>query len=140
MIHNIRVFNVSQNVNTEIPLSSVVRDYDNAILTLNLNQTIQAGWSINISIFYSGLIDKGPGRGAFLNWDYLEYNKQQSWIFATTFEGGPSARSLVPSYDEPSKKAIWYVKVQYPADMVALSNSLEESVVHLGNGKVGRRS
>uniref|UniRef100_A0A914D8W2 Aminopeptidase N-like N-terminal domain-containing protein n=1 Tax=Acrobeloides nanus TaxID=290746 RepID=A0A914D8W2_9BILA len=135
IIHHIRVFNQPPTGNlTELNYTSIVRDYDNATLTIHLGQPIPVNGNIQISIKYSGFIDKGPAEGTYVNWDYLEYNKQKSWIFATDFEGGPSTRSLVPCYDEPSKKAIWYVTVIYPTDMVAISNTLEESVINLGNG------
>uniref|UniRef100_A0A914C2G0 Aminopeptidase N n=1 Tax=Acrobeloides nanus TaxID=290746 RepID=A0A914C2G0_9BILA len=132
MINHLRVFKTNGSI--EVPWNSITRDYDNAIVTINLAQPIQAGTSILIVVNYTGLIDNNPGEGTYMNWDYLDYNKQKSWIFATDFEGGPSTRSLAPCYDEPHYKASWYVTVQYPTDMVALSNALEERTRNLGNG------
>jgi aminopeptidase N len=134
MINHLQVFKTNGSI--EVPWNSITRDYDNAIVTINLAQPIQANTSILIVVNYTGLIDNNPGEGTYMNWDYLDFNKQKSWIFATDFEGGPSTRSLVPCYDEPHYKANWYVTVQYPTDMVALSNALEERTRNLGNGTI----
>uniref|UniRef100_A0A914EJ50 Aminopeptidase n=1 Tax=Acrobeloides nanus TaxID=290746 RepID=A0A914EJ50_9BILA len=136
MIHRIQVTANRSIIN--IPIAAVYRDNENAFLTIKLAQPILQKTSINIIIEYTGFIKDSPGEGEYINFDYLEVNKKKSWIFATDFEGGPSARSLVPCLDEPAYKATWSVTVQYPMDMVALSNGLEERTISLG-GESGFR-
>ena len=56
------------------------------------------------------------------------------WIFATYFESGPSARSLVPCFDEPQYKAVWTVTLSHPADTVALGNMPDQGTTLEADG------
>jgi aminopeptidase N len=123
------------DTNQTLVVNGLHRDYDNAIVILQMNATIAAGANIQVCFNYSGFIfDKTPNEGTISNYDYLQSDGRKSWIFATDFEGGPSTRSLAPSFDEPAYKAKWQVTVIYPAEYTPLSNTLDESTVNLNNG------
>uniref|UniRef100_A0A914C589 Aminopeptidase N n=1 Tax=Acrobeloides nanus TaxID=290746 RepID=A0A914C589_9BILA len=120
---------------TNIPYSGISRDYDNALLTVDLSASILTHTQIVVTIGYTGFISNQPSAGVYTNYDYLEIDGKKSWIFGTLFEDGPSTRSLAPCLDEPDYKATWHVTVDYPSDLVALGNTIEESVVTLGDGR-----
>uniref|UniRef100_A0AC34FG19 Aminopeptidase n=1 Tax=Panagrolaimus sp. ES5 TaxID=591445 RepID=A0AC34FG19_9BILA len=125
------------DTNQTLTVSSITRDYQNAIIVLTMNDTIRANANIQICFNYSGFIfAETPNEGTLSNYDYLQSDGRKSWIFATDFEGGPSTRSLAPSFDEPIYKAKWQVSIIYPGEFTALSNTLEESTMNLNNGLV----
>jgi aminopeptidase N len=125
------------DTNQTLTVSNIIRDYDNAIIILIMNAVIPANANIQVCFNYSGFIfEQTPNEGTLSNYDYLQSDGRKSWIFATDFEGGPSTRSLAPSFDEPAYKAKWKVSIIYPGEFTALSNTLDESTVNLNNGLV----
>ena len=130
-------FSVAIQGSQSVPVSSVTRDFKNAIITLNLGSTIPAGSVVQVTFNYSGYIfSQTPNEGMLSNYDYLQSDGRKHWIFTTDFEAGPSTRSLAICFDEPSYKATWQVTITYPGEFTALSNTLEQSYTNLGNGLV----
>ncbi|VDM38180.1 unnamed protein product [Toxocara canis] len=114
--------------NTSYQFSSIQKDFDSAFLIIplatNINMEVGSNWTLSIK--YTGFIYGEPTNGVYLNTNFFEFNGKMTYIFSTFFEKGPSARSLVPCFDEPSYKATWQLSVDHPADMIALANMPDE--------------
>uniref|UniRef100_A0A7E4UT57 Aminopeptidase n=1 Tax=Panagrellus redivivus TaxID=6233 RepID=A0A7E4UT57_PANRE len=118
-----------------ITVIKIERNFTTAIMNLHLNAAIPKGNRISVQLVYSGFIfDHTPNEGIITNYDYSTVDNLKHWIFATDFEGGPSTRSLAPSFDEPNFKGRWTVNVIHPTEYTALSNTLESSISILGGG------
>ncbi|KAI6185549.1 hypothetical protein M3Y98_00036100 [Aphelenchoides besseyi] len=98
------------------------RDFDNAVLTLTLQNALTVGASVNIQIIYVGLLFKTTEQ------KQQGVNFVYSNILVTLFSNGAYPRSLVPSFDEPKYKAVWNVVVYHPSSLTALSNQKIASI------------
>ncbi|VDK57358.1 unnamed protein product [Anisakis simplex] len=107
-------------------ISSIRKDLVNAFLYIDTDAPFTANSVWILSIDYVGFIFAKPSKGVYTNTNYFEFNDKKAWIFSTYFESGPSARSLVPCFDEPNYKARWQVTLDHPADMIALGNMPDE--------------
>ncbi|KHN76517.1 Thyrotropin-releasing hormone-degrading ectoenzyme [Toxocara canis] len=103
---------------------TIEKDFEFAFLKIPLPSglTLTPGVTWTLSIKYTGFIFGNPSKGVYTNTNFFEFNGKMAWIFSTYFESGPSARSLVPCFDQPNYKATWQLSIQHPADMIALSN------------------
>ncbi|KAI6189437.1 Thyrotropin-releasing hormone-degrading ectoenzyme [Aphelenchoides bicaudatus] len=103
------------------------RDYDNGILTLDLESLVAAKSRVMIEIGFIGLIfDKLVDSTQGVNF-YESYNTKTdelSSILYTELAGGANPRSLVPCFDEPKYKATWDITVRHPSVFTALSNGV----------------
>ncbi|CAD6187492.1 unnamed protein product [Caenorhabditis auriculariae] len=125
---------LTDGTNNTILLDTGIRkDYDNAFLYIPSPTTLQEG-HYTLTMSYQGLIFNKPSDGVDSNWNFYEFDGKQGWIFTTDFEGGPSVRSLLPCIDEPSYKAEFTVSLIHPADMTALSNTLDTGMTILDKG------
>ncbi|EGT50985.1 hypothetical protein CAEBREN_05705 [Caenorhabditis brenneri] len=132
------LFSVDDNNNeTMIALDSanIRKDYDKGILTIpTANNLILYPQRYILRFEYSGFIFQNPIEGNDLNTYFGGLSHTKGWIFATDFETGPGARSLLPCWDEPSYKGQFTISVMHSTDMVALSNALETGTTIYGNG------
>ncbi|CAI5454858.1 unnamed protein product [Caenorhabditis angaria] len=124
-IDNINILTLPEFTLIPIDKSNIRKDYDKGVLYIPINGTLLIG-SYNLYFTYTGFIFQTPSEGNTVN-SYYTNNGRKGWIYSTDFEGGPSVRSLLPSFDEPSYKATFNVTVKYPSDMIALSNGLEQT-------------
>ena len=90
---------------------------------------IQPG-DYSLTIDYAGLINT-QSRGLFAV-DYEDANGKGQML-VTQFEA-PDARRFVPSWDEPSRKAVFALEAIVPEGRMALSNMPEVSSQSLGGG------
>ncbi|KAI6199084.1 Thyrotropin-releasing hormone-degrading ectoenzyme [Aphelenchoides besseyi] len=107
------------------------RDFDNAVLTLTLQNALTVGASVNIQIIYVGLLFKTTEQkqqGVNVISQYNSVTNETSNILVTLFSNGAYPRSLVPSFDEPKYKAVWNVVVYHPSSLTALSNQKIASI------------
>ncbi|VDK66785.1 unnamed protein product [Anisakis simplex] len=105
-----------------------------AFLTLKTQAPLTAGSNWTLWIKYTGFVWGVPSKGVYTNTNYFEFNNKKAWIFSTYFESGPSARSLVPCFDEPDYKARWQMTLEHPADMIALGNMPDQGFTIQADG------
>uniref|UniRef100_F1KR19 Thyrotropin-releasing hormone-degrading ectoenzyme n=1 Tax=Ascaris suum TaxID=6253 RepID=F1KR19_ASCSU len=111
-----------QSTGQTYPIDGVVKDLDYAFLTLQTTAPLNTGSNWTLSFNYTGFVFGVPSKGVYTNTNFFEFNGKMAWIFSTYFESGPSARSLLPCFDEPDYKATWEMTLEHPADMIALGN------------------
>uniref|UniRef100_A0A915A8A4 Thyrotropin-releasing hormone-degrading ectoenzyme n=4 Tax=Parascaris univalens TaxID=6257 RepID=A0A915A8A4_PARUN len=108
--------------------TTIEKDFELAFLRIPLPDglTLSPGVNWTLSITYTGFIFGQPSKGVYTNTNFFEFNGKMAWIFSTYFESGPSARSLLPCFDQPNYKATWQLTLHHPADMIALGNMPDE--------------
>uniref|UniRef100_A0A915A8B6 Aminopeptidase N n=1 Tax=Parascaris univalens TaxID=6257 RepID=A0A915A8B6_PARUN len=112
-----------------IGISRIIKDYDNGIMTIYLDQQLSQGTTFSLSIKAVGFIFDVPSEGVYTNVNYFEFNGKMAWILSTDMESGPEVRSLVPCFDEPYFKARWTITIKHAADMIALGNMNDQGSV-----------
>ncbi len=105
--------------------------FDNEVQTAKISfaSPIQPG-DYSLTIDYAGLINT-QSRGLFAV-DYEDANGKGQML-VTQFEA-PDARRFVPSWDEPSRKAVFALEAIVPEGRMALSNMPEVASQFLGGG------
>ncbi|XP_038077170.1 aminopeptidase N-like [Patiria miniata] len=106
-------------------------DKDNMFLVLKLKESLQPRKNYEISIEFTGLLDKQDVAGFYVSEYYT--NEGAKRLTATTQMEGPHARRVLPCFDEPSFKASFDVQIEHRSDMIALSNGMETSTIQLDN-------
>uniref|UniRef100_A0AC34FFQ0 Aminopeptidase N-like N-terminal domain-containing protein n=1 Tax=Panagrolaimus sp. ES5 TaxID=591445 RepID=A0AC34FFQ0_9BILA len=70
------------DTNQTLTVSSITRDYQNAIIVLTMNDTIRANANIQICFNYSGFIfAETPNEGTLSNYDYLQSDGRKRFVF-----------------------------------------------------------
>jgi len=105
--------------------------FDTEVQTAKISfaSPIQPG-DYSLTIDYAGLINT-QSRGLFAV-DYQDANGKGQML-VTQFEA-PDARRFVPSWDEPSRKAVFALEAIVPEGRMALSNMPEMASQSLGGG------
>jgi aminopeptidase N len=112
---------------TETPTVSFDEGVQTA--TIGFAAPIQPG-NYSLTIDYAGKINS-QSRGLFAV-DYEDANGKGKML-VTQFEA-PDARRFVPSWDEPSRKAVFALEAIVPEGRMALSNMPQTANQSLGNG------
>uniref|UniRef100_A0A158R4C2 Aminopeptidase n=1 Tax=Syphacia muris TaxID=451379 RepID=A0A158R4C2_9BILA len=125
---------ITINTTVTTSVTDISKDYDKGLLRIQLSAILPPNTEFSIQIHYKGFIFGVPKKGVYTNTNYFEFNDKKGWIFATYFESGPSARSLVPCVDDPNMKAVWKVSLRHPSDTIALGNMPDLGTTYEKNG------
>src|SRR5271166_6043657 len=110
---------------------SVALDEDLERVTFTAAGDVRPGRCFLECDFAGVLNDKLRGfyRSTFRDENGLEH------VIATTQFESTDARRAFPCWDEPDRKAVFSVTLEVEADLLAISNGAERSVIDLPNGK-----
>lgn len=123
---NLKFANSKLSGNT---VEKVTYDANNGTATLALSKPIKPG-RYTLHIDYSGAINQ-TSTGLF-SLDYKQDGKDRRALY-TQFEA-VDARQILPSWDEPARKATFDFSATVPADLMAVSNMPVTRSENVGNG------
>ncbi|UJR17212.1 hypothetical protein I4U23_004107 [Adineta vaga] len=132
IIDNSSIHIVNSSSNSLPTFHSSTYDNYNEFMIMNFSSNFQIENSYTISIVYQGVITRDL-HGLYIS-DYVDINGQERTFMTSQME--PTyARSVLPCFDEPARKAIFQISIRHDSSYSVWSNGDIERIETLKNGQ-----
>ncbi|XP_030843333.1 aminopeptidase N [Strongylocentrotus purpuratus] len=125
-------YELVDDVGNAVTVADVTYEDRYDFVHFHLDMMLEEGRSYELVVDYLGELLEG-NTGFYRN--SYEERGETKWYAASQMEA-THARNALPCFDEPDLKAVFHTQIEHRADMVALTNGIEETEVETQDGWV----